>query len=318
MVVDHVQHPEPPVIGGLVAHEGHGPAPHRPVRRLNGDPIPSRQLAALLRADLQTLRESRPLVGHDRPLAPQHRRQPRTAVAAVLRGEVLHPRDDGGVILRHRAVLLHRSRQPDAPAAAPLAQAELRHRDKPTAFRFAMGSPMLLEPSAWRSNRWRAHASPCSFSTPMILSSLNRSCFMALPPSSIQKWTIPVRNRPVPGGRSTPSTAVRSVDQQASDLDGGDRERPIRAGTTHSQSGRGNDRGASAHPLMTGGRADVRPMRELDLSHPVSGLSRVASERGAIGKPRVRRSRFCSFRARPQTLRRRRSRQHLCRTRESI
>jgi hypothetical protein len=55
MVVDHVQHPEPPVIGELVAHEVEGPALHRPVRRLNGDPIPSRQLAALLRADLQTL-----------------------------------------------------------------------------------------------------------------------------------------------------------------------------------------------------------------------------------------------------------------------
>jgi hypothetical protein len=127
MVVDDVQHPEPPVIGELVAHEVEGPALHRPVRRLNGDPIPSRQLAPLLRADLQTLLDVepvRPLVVHDQPLAPQHGVQPRTAVAAVLRGEVLHPRDDGGVILWHRAVLLHRSRQSDESAATPLAQAE--------------------------------------------------------------------------------------------------------------------------------------------------------------------------------------------------
>lgn len=39
--------------------------------------------------------------------------------------------------------------------------------------------------------------------TPMIFSSLNRLCFMALPPSSIQKWKIPVRNGPVLGGKVT-------------------------------------------------------------------------------------------------------------------
>jgi hypothetical protein len=35
----------------------------------------------------------------------------------------------------------------------------------------------------------------------MIFSSLNRLCFMALPPSSIQKWKIPVRNGPDLGGK---------------------------------------------------------------------------------------------------------------------
>jgi hypothetical protein len=47
-------------------------------------------------------------------------------------------------------------------------------------------------------------AGPCltrSFSTPMILSSLNRLCFVALPPSYIQKWKIPVRNGQVLGGK---------------------------------------------------------------------------------------------------------------------
>jgi len=95
-------HLEPPLIVELVAHEDEGPALHRPDRRLNGDPVQSRQLEALLRANLGTLLDVepvRPLVVHDQPLAPQHGVQPRTAVAAVLRSEVLHPRDDGGVIL---------------------------------------------------------------------------------------------------------------------------------------------------------------------------------------------------------------------------
>jgi hypothetical protein len=44
----------------------------------------------------------------------------------------------------------------------------------------------------------------------MIFSSLNRLCFMALPPSSIQKWKIPVRNGPDLGGKVTSTHIPRN------------------------------------------------------------------------------------------------------------
>ena len=72
---------------------------------------------------------------------------------------------------------------------------------------FAFGSRPAPRAAAWRATAdsrsgWRRQISStfapasCSFSTPMIFSSLNSLCFMGLPPSSIQKWKIPVRNGP--------------------------------------------------------------------------------------------------------------------------
>jgi hypothetical protein len=135
MIIDHVQHPEPPVIGELITHEVKGPALHRPVRRLNGDPILSRQLATLLRANLETLldvKPVRPLVVHDQHLAPQHGVQPRRGIAAVLRGELLYTRDCCTDRASPTIRQLRRSLRPSSVIR------------KPTALRFAMSLPMFL------------------------------------------------------------------------------------------------------------------------------------------------------------------------------
>ena len=89
VIVDEVQDPEPPAVGQLVAHEIHGPALHRPFRRLGRDAIPARQLSSFLRADLQALGRVEavgPLGVQDEPFATQHRMQAQIAIAPVLRG----------------------------------------------------------------------------------------------------------------------------------------------------------------------------------------------------------------------------------------
>ncbi len=94
--------------------------------------IPPRQLAPLLRPHLQTLlgvEPVGPLAVGDQPLPPQQRVQPEIAVAAVLRGQLLQAADDRLVVLRRRTVLLHRPRQADNPAAAPLAETQRVHQE---------------------------------------------------------------------------------------------------------------------------------------------------------------------------------------------
>jgi hypothetical protein len=70
--------------------------------------------------------------------------QARTAVTPLFRRQRAHPRNDRIVTASNRPILRHRARQPDDPAATPLASPNSLIR-KPTALRFAMGLPMFLQ-----------------------------------------------------------------------------------------------------------------------------------------------------------------------------
>ena len=134
VVVDDVQHPEAAAVGQLVADEFERPAPHRPFRDLRCDAVAPGQLAPRPGPHLQAhlgVEAAGALAVRHQPLPPQHRVQPELAVAAVLRGQLLHGARHCRVVLRRGRVLLHRARQADDPAAPPSAETQRVHKKSP-------------------------------------------------------------------------------------------------------------------------------------------------------------------------------------------
>ncbi|MEM6971910.1 MAG: hypothetical protein AAF577_03820, partial [Pseudomonadota bacterium] len=86
----------------------------------------------------------RALAVHDQTLAPEHGVQAERAVAAVLRSQRAHPLQQGRVIALDRSILMHRSRETDNPAGAPLAQSKLGH-GKAHGFALCHGPTSVLQ-----------------------------------------------------------------------------------------------------------------------------------------------------------------------------